>query len=232
MIARDMLKTSKNGIIYLSSGLFPEGIVTHAFLGRLGGVSAPPFDTLNFDDRDTDTAPNIAENRKRIERAFSIDERALATVNQVHGNTVFLLDEKTKNTRVDADAIITRLKEVPIGIFTADCQPILIHDPVRKAAGAVHAGWKGTVLKVVRETIGAMKENFGSNPDDLVAALGPCIGPCCYAIKDDVALEFLIAVNALLGTSFKLSQFGNTFPGQFRLCHGRASPALKIMAGS
>ena len=180
-----------SGISFLSSPLIEAKGVRHAFLSRRGGVSSAPFETLNFDERDTDAPENIRENRRIIGQAFGINAERLVTVNQVHGNTVHLVTEKNiGGLTPDADAIITGLKSVPIGIMTADCLPIIIYDPVNNAIGAAHGGWKGTALGVAVRTIEAMAESFGTAARDVVAALGPHIGPCCYQVKGNVIDEF------------------------------------------
>lgn len=178
-----------NGIKYISSNIIERAGVAHAFLSRVGGRSSAPFDTLNFDNRDTDTGENIEENNLRIRNAFEIST-PVATVNQVHGKAVFLLDSSTVDTKADADAIITRMTGAAIGVLTADCVPILVLDPVRKAVAAIHAGWKGTVKLIAKETVDAMRANFNSDAGDLVAAIGPHIGPCCYTVGAEVADEF------------------------------------------
>lgn len=178
-----------NGIKYISSNLLERAGVAHAFLSRVGGASSTPFDTLNFDDRDADTKENIAENNLRVRNAFGI-ATPVATVNQVHGKAVFHLDPSTTGTKADADAIITRLRGVAVGVLTADCVPILVLDPVREAVAAIHAGWKGTVKLIAKETVDAMRANFNSDAGDLAAAIGPHIGPCCYTVGAEVADEF------------------------------------------
>lgn len=179
------------GISYLSSQSIESAGVVHAFLSRRGGVSSPPFDTLNFDPRDTDPPENIQENIKRISRAFNLVRERLVTVNQVHGDSVHLVTKENLGiTPPDADAIITNLKSVPIGIMTADCLPIIIYDPVNHAIGAAHGGWRGTALGVAMRTLEAMEASFGTRAKDVSAALGPHIGPCCYRVKDNVMDEF------------------------------------------
>ena len=178
-----------NGIKYISSNLLERTGVVHAFLSRVGGASSTPFDTLNFDGRDTDKKETIAENKLRLGRAFGITA-PVATVNQVHGNSVFLLDPSTVDAKAEADAIITSMKGAAVGVLTADCVPILVLDPVQKAVAAIHAGWKGTVRLIAKETVEAMRANFNSDAKDLVAAIGPHIGPCCYSVRTEVADEF------------------------------------------
>ncbi|MBI5642798.1 MAG: peptidoglycan editing factor PgeF [Deltaproteobacteria bacterium] len=181
---------SKGEIKYISSPLLERDGIAHAFLSRTGGVSSAPFDTLNFDARDSDTAGNIAVNKGLISKAFGINADEITTVNQVHGNSVLVLDGTGGGSKADADAIVTRLKGIPIGMLTADCLPILLHDPVNNCIGAVHAGWKGTAKWIVKEAIASMRSEFNSRPADIIAALGPYIGPCCYSVREDVAVEF------------------------------------------
>ncbi len=179
------------GVGYLSSPSIESAGAAHAFLSRRGGVSPPPFDTLNFDPRDSDLPENIKENIKRVSRAFGIDGERLVTVNQVHGDAVHLVTEKNLGgVPPDADAIITSLRGVPIGIMTADCLPIIIYDPANHAIGAAHGGWRGTALGVAIRTLESMETSFGTRAKDVSAALGPHIGPCCYHVKDNVIDEF------------------------------------------
>lgn len=180
----------KGGIGYFSSPVFRGFAVEHAFLSRAGGVSRPPFASLNFDERDTDPKENIKENRLRVSRAFSVPMDELVLVNQVHGDKVHAVNGANKKEFVEADAIVTDEPMTPIGIMTADCLPVLIYDPVRRIVGASHGGWKGTALGVVIKTVEAMKALYGSEPKDLLAAMGPYIGPCCYAVKENVTAEF------------------------------------------
>ena len=175
-----------NGLEYFSSPLFKDEVV-HAFLSRAGGVSQPPFESLNFDPRDTDSKENVEENWARLKEAFGVE--SLATVSQVHRNAVVNLKGEPSSP-VEADAIITGNKGMAIGILTADCLPILLHDPVNGAVAAVHAGWKGTALGVALNTVHEMGKAFGTRPGDLIAALGPSIGPCCYTVGENVYEEF------------------------------------------
>ena len=109
-------------------------------------------------------------------------------LNQVHSDQIFLLKDKEKTpeqvAKIKADAIITHLSEIPIGIFTADCLPILIYDPGQHVAAAVHAGRKGTCQNIVNKTIRAMSKEYGCRPEALVAGIGPGIGGCCYEIDE------------------------------------------------
>jgi len=183
---------TKDGISFFQSSLLEPASVEHAFLTRRGGVSEAPFDSLNFDSRDSDPLENVGRNLSLVSCAFGLDAETLVTVNQVHGNNVLLVDDRVQHLRkrVDADAVITALPGVPVGILTADCLPILLSDPVKGAVAAVHAGWKGSAAGVVLKTIEQMKKKFSTRASDLYAALGPYIGPCCYTVGENVASEF------------------------------------------
>ncbi len=183
-----------NNIKYVSSGLLsPFESITHGFLSRVGGVSGPPFSSLNFDGR-TDSVGNVAKNMELLSRASGTPMEKLVLVNQVHGNSVLILDDfpggAASYKLVDADAIITGLTGFPIGVLTADCLPVLLYDPVNNIIGAVHAGWKGTLRGVSVKAVESMRSRFGSRPRDILAAFGPYIGPCCYSVKENVFLEF------------------------------------------
>lgn len=129
------------------------------------------------------------------------------TVKQVHGNRVLRLDATedaldgvNKEQKQQADALITDVPGLAIAVMTADCVPILLEDPVTGAVAAVHAGWRGTVQRIVMETIERMKREYGTRPEDLHAAIGPSIGACCYEIGPEVVqeLEKLPGANACL----------------------------------
>lgn len=185
-----MLKTIHE-ITYYSSPIL-EGLpgLTHAFLGRTGGVSSGHLSSLNMGRRDEDTPENIRENKMRVAEAFGIDAEMLFTVSQVHSDRIVVLDESGKTPEeikaLEADAIITDIRGITIGVLTADCVPVLLFDRENKVMAAVHAGWKGTAQGIARKTVLKMTERFGSRPENIVAAVGPSIGPCCYRVDDDV----------------------------------------------
>jgi hypothetical protein len=166
---------------------------THGFLGRAGGVSPPPFDSLNLNTRVGDVREKIASNMVRVKEAFGLSADSIVTVNQVHGDTTIVV-KKTGEPEREADALITNTPGVPVGVLTADCLPILLYDPRAKAVGAVHAGRAGTLLGIASKTVGAMATAFGSDAADLRVALGPCIGPCCYEVGEEVFGEIKSAL--------------------------------------
>lgn len=116
---------------------------------------------------------------------------SIITVNQVHGNSVFFADRSTGEKLVEADSIVTRQKGVGVGIITADCLPILLCFPDSGCVCAVHAGWRGTFSRVVKNCLGAVCEKYSLRPQDSLAVIGPAIRKCCYEVRDDVASQFI-----------------------------------------
>ena len=116
---------------------------------------------------------------------------SILTVNQVHGNSVFFADCRAGEKLVEADSIVTRQKGVGVGILTADCLPILLCFPDSGCVCAVHAGWRGTSLRVVKNCLDAVCEKYSLRPQDAMAVIGPAIGKCCYEVRDDVASQFV-----------------------------------------
>lgn len=185
-----MLKTIEGITYYSSPGLeiFPG--VVHAFLGRTGGVSTGHLASLNMGRREEDTPENLAENKRRVAEAFGVNAGNIFTVSQVHSDRIVVIDradaEVEEIKTQEADGIITGLKGLSIGILTADCVPVLLSDRKKKVVAAVHAGWKGTASKISAKAIGLMSERFESRPQDITAAIGPAIGPCCYEVGEEV----------------------------------------------
>ena len=167
--------------------------VVHAFSTRLGGVSRPPFDTLNLGFNTGDRASLVSKNKKILARAFDLPESALLTVRQVHGDTILTVDtpsaEHLAETR--CDAIITDRSGIALGVLTADCVPILLFAPDCGAIAAIHVGWRGTALNLPEKAVAGVVRRFGARPENLRAAIGPSIGPCCYEVDEAVHDAFL-----------------------------------------
>src|SRR6185437_6972650 len=170
----------------------------HGFSTRQGGVSRAycaedcPGE-LNLGFNDTDDRDAVVRNRTLFTEAVSGDSATpLMTLRQIHSNLVRVAtgSDVARDRPWKADGVITNEPGVLIGIQTADCIPVLVADRKRRVVGAFHAGWRGTVKRIVQTGIGRMRLEFGSRPQDIVAAIGPGIGPCCYAIGEEVQSEF------------------------------------------
>jgi len=163
----------------------------NGFSTRLGGVSAFPAGDLNLAGFDEDSAENIYENRRRFLAAFDGDHK-LATAWQVHGDSVRVVREASDigDSEVRADGVVSDLAGVLAGVKTADCVPVLLGDTKTHAFAAVHAGWRGTVKSIVPKAIGRMRGIYGTDPADLVCAIGPAAGCENYEIGLDVIDAF------------------------------------------
>ena len=184
---------TKNDLVYLASDVLENSAIAHGFSTRKGGVSPTPWDSLNLDDRRGDDLANVQENFRRLCTALDTDVQRAVLSRQVHRSDV------RRVTAVDcgkglwrmqdydsADALITDVPHIPLVVFSADCGIILLYDPVRRAVGAAHAGWRGAAAGIVYKTVRRMQETFGTDPRDLRAAIGAAIGPCCFETDADV----------------------------------------------
>ena len=163
----------------------------NGFSTRLGGVSPFPENNLNLAGYDEDSAENIDENRRRFLSMFDGD-RQLATAWQVHGDGVKLIANENDILSSDEkfDALVSDLPGVLVGVKTADCVPVLIGDPVTGAFAAIHAGWRGTAQSIVAKAVERVREIFGSDPSNLVCAIGPAASGRTYEIGQDVIDTF------------------------------------------
>ena len=183
---------------YGTFSVFPRELVVHAISTRFGGMSKPPYDSMNLALHIDDDKADVAENRRRFLGWLGLDFERLTMAEQVHGDNILRVGEaeagRGRLSYADAipatDALMTDAPGIPLMLCFADCTPVLLFDPVRRAAAIAHGGWKGTALSIAAKTVRAMAEAFGTRPEDCLAAIGPAIGPCCYEVGDEVAGEF------------------------------------------
>jgi polyphenol oxidase len=162
--------------------------LVHGFSTRVGGASAPPYDSLNL-GRNTDDLPeSVRENLARFCRAAGIGAERIAYTKQVHGDAVGVVCGP--GVHDETDALVTDAPGLALSVQVADCVPVFLFDPVRRAVGIAHAGWKGSALGIAGATVRRMAEAFGSRPGNLQAGIGPSIGPCCYEVGPEVAERF------------------------------------------
>lgn len=183
-----MERQEKHGLVfYQFSHLADDLPVEHGIFTRLGGVSASPFAELNLGHTVGDDPLTVAENHRRVYAALGARSSEVVTAWQVHGRRVQAVDGRSGGEVIPrADGLITRTPGLVLLQRFADCLPLLIVDPVRAVVGLAHAGWRGTLAGVAGATLRAMARNYGSVPEDVVAGVGPGIGPCCYEVGADV----------------------------------------------
>ncbi len=171
--------------------------------GRRGGVSLPPYDSLNTSASVGDDADCVKENIGRIEKAIELDHIWMPS--QVHGDTIVTVTEHSHIGSVEADAVVVAERGTPIGVRTADCLPLLLMDPVRKVAAAVHAGRQSTELQITLKTINFMVERFDVDPATVYAAIGPCIRSRCYEVDGATAKKFAECCGGAYGRTLDIA---------------------------
>ncbi|MBR2048991.1 MAG: peptidoglycan editing factor PgeF [Oscillospiraceae bacterium] len=192
-------RNQKNGNLeYLTADSIS---VPHCFTTRLGGVSTGCLASLNLGIHRGDTRENLMENYRILGDAVGFRPEELVFTRQTHTDIVRIVDETNageglfRPVEPECDGLITNVPGLTLAAFTADCTPILLHDPVTGAVGAVHAGWRGTVADIAGKAVRAMVAAYGCKPENIRAAIGPNIGFCCFETDRDVP----DAVRALLG---------------------------------
>ena len=182
--------TKKQGKLeYLAA----EGIsVPHCFTTRLGGVSQGYLSSLNIGLHRGDDPKNVEENFRILSDALGIEPEDFVLTKQIQSDIVVKVGRADRGKHMvegaspECDALITGEPGVALVVFTADCTPILLHDPVTGAVGAAHAGWRGTAIGIAARTVDAMVKEFGCDPGNIRAAIGPNISVCCFETDRDV----------------------------------------------
>ncbi|MCE5211904.1 MAG: peptidoglycan editing factor PgeF [Deltaproteobacteria bacterium] len=179
---------------YESSFLSGCDFLTHAFCTRLGGVSEEDYASLNISFKEGDLESKVLQNWNRLSMAFAIPLDNFLTLNQVHGDDILVIkpfgDYLPSDGTLDYDAIVTTRENLAICIKTADCVPVFIVDRTKKIIAAVHAGWKSTALEITAKVVRKLLDKYGSNPRDILAAIGPAIGLCCFELDKESADSF------------------------------------------
>ncbi len=190
-----MDRVCADGLIYYRFASLP---LVHGVFTRHGGVSAPPWDTLNLGSTVGDDPDAVRRNHARLWRVLGVDGARAYTVWQVHSaETVIAAEPLNGRFPIRADGIVTDRADLPLVMRFADCVPILLYDPVRGVIGMAHAGWRGTVAGAGPSAVRAMARAFGTRPADIQAGIGPSIGPERY----QVGAEVVAAVCAAFGTA-------------------------------
>ena len=164
--------------------------LVHGFSTRSGGVSGRVDEKiLNLSLTEWDERANVEENRRRLQRAISAGKFTLLAMKQRHSDAIHLFRAAPAQA-CSGDASATNQPGLLLAVQTADCVPILLVDPKHRAVAAIHAGWRGTLGRLTEKTVGRMQFEFASRPQDLLVAIGPSIGPCCYEVGADFVPKF------------------------------------------
>jgi YfiH family protein len=210
-----MHRTTKK-IDLLRYNLMKHSCRVEAFTtSRHGGVSDGDFGSFNLSDTSGDNAQNVTTNRTLLCRELGIDTHQLILSHQTHSDKIAVVDAQllsaTPEHRITlmdgADALITNMRGICIGVTTADCVPVLLYDPTNGATAAIHAGWRGAVANIVSKSVAAMQKQYDTNPQEVISAIGPCIGTSCFEVGEEVADEFMI------------KNFGSCITGGFNKPH-------------
>lgn len=198
-----ILERNRHDVPYLAAdGIEAAGGAAHGFSTRLGGVSEGMWASLNLGVSRGDDPEHVRENYRRFLGAIGADGDKLVMTNQVHGDvvrTVTSADWKRDpydKVNYEADGLMTATPGVVLMIFSADCIPVLFYDPVRRVVAGVHAGWRGTAAGIVTTAVERMKDVYGCRPEDILAAIGPGIGPDCFETHEDVPNAMMAAVSS------------------------------------
>ncbi len=165
--------------------------INHGFFGREGGCSPAPFEGLNVSKLTKDAPENISRNRQIVASSLGLPLNRLAILHQIHSNKIVVVDEGFDfNNPVKADAMVSKISGIGLGILIADCTPVLFYDPKNSIIGAAHAGWQGAIKGIVANTIQAM-ENLGANREEIIAGIGPTIWQENYEVGEQFTFDLL-----------------------------------------
>lgn len=209
----------EGAVPYLYFPMLEEtGMVSHGFSTRLGGVSSGCYASMNLRINSEDSRDNVIENFRRIAEAIGFDEKKLVLTHQTHTTNIRVVTEGDAGKGLfqerdysDIDGLVTNVPGLTLATFYADCVPLYFVDPVRKAIGLSHSGWRGTVNRMGACTIRKMQQEYGSDPKDILACVGPSICGDCYEVSEDVAAAFWQAFPRWKEQILKLGQAEGKF---------------------
>ncbi len=216
-----LIVQQKNGVTALTfPALEQTGIVKHSFSTRLGGVSEGCFASMNFGFTRGDKKEHVTENYRRMAEFLEVDMRNMVLTHQTHTTNVRTVTQDDAGKGVvrerdyqNVDGLVTNIPGITLVTFYADCVPLYIVDPVHKAIGLSHSGWRGTVNRMGRVTLDVMKREYDTNPNDVIVCIGPSICQDCFEVGPEVAEAF--------AKTFAYEYHGNLFyrkeNGKFQL---------------
>lgn len=211
----EIMERTCNGVTFFSSdGMDAAGGAAHGFSTRKGGVSRGMWESLNLGTARGDDPDHVRENYRRFLKAIGADGGRIAMTNQVHGGVVRCIT--TADVKADpydkagyeADGLMTDLPGVALVAYSADCIPILFYDPERRVIAAVHAGWRGTAAGIATAAVARMGDVFGCRPENILAAVGPGIGPDCFETHEDVPNAMTAALSTAVLQHIRIKENG------------------------
>lgn len=196
-----MRTNETEGVVYLTYPSLSEcDFIKHAFSTRIGGVSEGIYSTMNLSFTRGDDEKAVKENFRRIAAAIGVSCDDMVFSDQTHTTNVRMITAEDRGNGItrpktffDVDGMITNIPGLVLTTFYADCVPLYFADPVHKAIGLAHSGWRGTVGRIGEKTLNLMQDTYGTNPADVIAAIGPSICKDCYEVSEDVAQAFQAA---------------------------------------
>lgn len=233
----DILRTvEKDGVPYLSfKALEDTGIVVNGFSTRMGGASKGKFATMNFSYSRQDDPADVLENFTRMARALKVERDQMVVSYQTHTVNVRRITREDAGKGVikdrdykDVDGLITNVPGLTLVTFYADCVPLYLVDRTNHAIGLSHSGWRGTVKRMGQATIDAMRESFGTKPQDLTVCIGPSICMDCFEVGEEVVEEFKAAFDSRYHDTLYRA---NGRPGKYQLDLWKANEIIFREAG-
>ena len=211
--------------------MVPEIPVPHAFTTRLGGVDTGSHASLNLGYTRTADKHAVLENYRILCSALGLNENKIVCRRQVHGTRVDAVTSRDlipwDEPSPEGDGLMTDEKGLALLVFTADCVPLLLYDPVSGAVAALHAGWRGTVDGMAEEGVRAMVKAYGCDPKNLLAAIGPSIGPCCFEAGEEVKEAALHRLGAAAEALISPLPFGPGADSGYQAKEGKCFIDLK-----
>lgn len=189
-----IIKRHNNGVVYYQFSMFNTfDFIEHGFSTRLGGVSRGVFESMNL-RMDSDDAQNkISKNYELFLEIFNGTLDHVYMSQQVHNDKIIMIDHDNKNKKYykDVDGFVTRLEDIGLMTFHADCVPIFFVDPKNEVIGLVHSGWRGTNLKIASKMVDILLTQYDSDLENIMVGIGPAIGQCCYEVGKEVYDQFI-----------------------------------------
>ena len=218
-----------DGVPYLSYPMLERtGVVKHGFSTRLGGVSKGHCATMNISTTRGDDPKAIEENQRRIAKAIGVCVEDMTYTNQTHTTNVAVVEAKNRGRSfLETDGMVTNVPGICLVTFYADCVPLFFVDPEHRAIGLSHSGWRGTVNKMGKVTVEQMQKQYGTDPDKVVAAIGPSICRDCYEVSEEVVEQFRENFDEVLWPEL----FYKKADGKYQLDLWRANEAVLMEAG-